>query len=61
MIYITTNNYTIMEIQSMNSKTPGIVYETTFFTCSCPDFKYRRAETGTACKHMKAIIMEDLV
>ena len=50
-----------MEIQSMNSKTPEIVYETTFFECSCPDFKFRRASTGKACKHIKALIMERLV
>ena len=43
-----------MEIQSMNKKTPEIVYETTFFDCSCPDYKYRHAQAGGACKHMKA-------
>ena len=59
--FIIGKKYTSMEIQSMNSKTPEIVYETTFFECSCPDFKFRRASTGKACKHIKALIMERLV
>jgi len=24
-------------------------------TCSCPDFKYRQAGLGGACKHIKAV------
>ncbi len=44
----------------MNTKTPEVVYETTFLQCSCPDFKFRRAQVGGACKHMKAVIAEDL-
>ena len=44
-----------MQIQSSNTNTPEIVYETTLKSCTCGDWRYKKSVTGEMCKHQKML------
>lgn len=44
-----------MQIQSSNTNTPEIVYETTLESCTCGDWRYKKSVTGEMCKHQKML------
>lgn len=35
-------------------------YVTTHESCTCPDFRYRLADTGQKCKHMAALLLSEV-
>lgn len=45
----------ITKIQSSNGKDIWEV-DTINFTCTCPDYRYRRSKSGTFCKHIQKVI-----
>jgi hypothetical protein len=45
-----------MEIQSMNEKTPEIVYSTTLEKCTCKHWQYVISVKGGFCKHQKQLL-----